>query len=633
MKHFLFFILFFSFLTSFSQNENTVTVEEVISNLLKNKPQSIDDINTVFKPFRENEKNVQFLIKKSEEVSYLQGELYGHNALGRIYRDYSLFEKSLSEHRKALELAHKTNNLLLEIKTLNSIGSVYRRQDDIRNALNYHQEALEKGIAVKNPSIEIKKGISISQNSIGNIYISLKQYKFALNEFSKSIIIQKELDHKLGLAINYQNIGKANEELGDLDEALLNYTTSLSYNNTIGSKIGKVICNNSIASVLIKQKKYTQALEKIEVALPIAIEEKDNYYLAKTYNSLGLVQIHLNELENAQKSLNKALKISEEYNVQNTIVNANKNLALLHEKKNNYKKAFQYYKTAKEEDAKTFNERNLSYVTELISDYEKERANQKIKTLEETNNKNRNIFIFGIISAIFLAGVLFSTYRHRLLQNEKKLLSLKQEALQSQMNPHFVFNALNSIKLYIINNEQKNAVHYLNKFAKLIRKILEASKVKEISLQEELETMDLYMTIENIRFNNEINYNFNVEKSLNLDSIKVPPLVLQPFLENAIWHGLSTKPGEKKIDVSISRKTKKFLEILIEDNGIGRIAAAKIKANKSINRKSIGIDLTKERLRNFDRNLANSFSLNYSDLIGKDNTINGTKVCIKIPLV
>ena len=421
--------------------------------------------------------------------------------------------------------------------------------------------------------------------------------------------------------------------MGNLKEALFNYTTSLSYNNEINSKIGKVICNNSIASVLIKQKKYKKALEKIELALPAALQEKDNYYLASTYNSLGLIQVYLNELESAEKNLNKALKISEEYNVQSSVVNANENLALLYDKKKNYKKAYNYYKKAKEEDAKTFNERNLSYVTELISDYEKERVNNKIQTLEETNIRSRNIIVIGLISLVFLAGIFFSFYKQRSLQNEKKILSLKQEALQSQMNPHFVFNALNSIKLYIINNEQKNAVHYLNKFAKLIRKILEASKVKEISLHEELETMDLYMTIENIRFNNEINYNFNVDKDLNLDSIKVPPLVLQPFLENAIWHGLSSKSGEKKIEISISRKTKKFLDIIIVDNGIGRIASAKIKANKSINRKSIGIDLTKERLRNFDRSLVNSFSLDYSDLVGENNIIEGTKVSIRIPLV
>ena len=128
--------------------------------------------------------------------------------------------------------------------------------------------------------------------------------------------------------------------------------------------------------------------------------------------------------------------------------------------------------------------------------------------------------------AIVLIGIaFFIAYRNRTLKNEKHILTLEQDMLRSQMNPHFIFNSLNSIKLYIINNEKENAVYYLNKFSKLIRKILIASKEKETSLKGELETMQLYMNIENIRFSNEINFEINVEDSLNLDVIKVPSLI------------------------------------------------------------------------------------------------------------
>ena len=201
------------------------------------------------------------------------------------------------------------------------------------------------------------------------------------------------------------------------------------------------------------------------------------------------------------------------------------------------------------------------------------------------------------------------------------------------MNPHFIFNALNSIKHYIINNEQKNAVHYLNKFSKLVRKILESSTLKEVSLQEELETMDLYMNIENIRFSNEIDYAINVDENLDLTNIKVPPLVLQPFLENALWHGLSSKKGDKKIILSVFKPSEGFIQIDIEDNGIGRIASAKIKSEKVINRKSIGIDLTKERLQNFIKDFQNPFSLVFDDLVDEHKNPKGTKVALKIPII
>ncbi|QTE24514.1 histidine kinase [Polaribacter cellanae] len=216
---------------------------------------------------------------------------------------------------------------------------------------------------------------------------------------------------------------------------------------------------------------------------------------------------------------------------------------------------------------------------------------------------------------------------------EKQINELKLTSLLSQMNPHFIFNVLNSIKLYIINNESKLAARYLNKFSKLIRKILEASNTKEISLQEELETMDLYMTIENIRFSNEIDFQIKVDENVSLETIKVPPLVLQPFLENALWHGLSSKKEDKKIVLSIDKKEANFIQFTIKDNGIGRAASAKIKSEKSINRKSIGIALTKDRLANFVKGSQKNYSINYTDLKDENGKALGTKVMVKIPLL
>jgi sensor histidine kinase YesM len=214
---------------------------------------------------------------------------------------------------------------------------------------------------------------------------------------------------------------------------------------------------------------------------------------------------------------------------------------------------------------------------------------------------------------------------------EKQINEMKLTSLLTQMNPHFIFNALNSIKLYIINQEPKMAAFYLNKFSKLIRRILEASTSKEVTLQEELQTIDLYMTIENIRFSNEIDFTINVHENMNLENIKVPPLLLQPFLENAIWHGLSSKKENKKILISIEKFDKNYLQIIIEDNGIGRKASAIIKAEKTINRKSIGISLSRDRLSNFVINLINDYSIIYEDLIDKNKEVLGTRVILKIP--
>ncbi|MFY9242566.1 MAG: histidine kinase [Polaribacter sp.] len=207
---------------------------------------------------------------------------------------------------------------------------------------------------------------------------------------------------------------------------------------------------------------------------------------------------------------------------------------------------------------------------------------------------------------------------------EKEIAELKVSSLQSQMNPHFIFNSLNSIKLNIIKNNKENAVYYLNKFSKLIRKILTISREKEVSLQDEIDTLELYVSIENLRFKNQIEFLTHIDKSINLETIKIPPLILQPFVENAIWHGLSPKEGEKKLVLSITKTDPNYIEIAIEDNGIGRKKAQEFKAQKMLKRESIGLKLTEERLAVFSNHLKQKHQIIFEDLDV------GTRVIVKL---
>ena len=208
---------------------------------------------------------------------------------------------------------------------------------------------------------------------------------------------------------------------------------------------------------------------------------------------------------------------------------------------------------------------------------------------------------------------------------------MEQRILRSQMNPHFLFNALNAIKLYIIKNDQNNAINYLNKFSKLIRKILDTSSQKEITLKEELETISLYMNIENIRFDHSINFSIEIENDINTSLVKIPSLILQPFLENALWHGLSLKEGTKSLKLSVRRNTEAYIQIIIQDNGIGRVAAAQLKENRLLHRRSYGIAITRERLANFSKAFQNQFILDMKDLFNPDGTAAGTEVSLSIP--
>lgn len=263
-------------------------------------------------------------------------------------------------------------------------------------------------------------------------------------------------------------------------------------------------------------------------------------------------------------------------------------------------------------------EKNISQEKLIGQLKENERLKNEIQEQLEQNVKN-----FSKIAEAERIEKIKAKY-------DKELTELKMTSLRSQMNPHFIFNSLNSIKLYIINSEKENAIYYLNKFSKLIRRILAITQEKEISLSDEIETLKLYLKMENIRFSNEIDYTITIDKNINIETVKIPCLILQPFIENAIWHGLSIKKGDKKLDIIVEKETPFHVGISIIDNGIGRKKSHQINKLKTLQKKSIGINLTKERLKNFYKEYKEEYSLKFIDLMDSDVSA-GTKVFIKIP--
>ena len=631
--------IFAFFFIAVNAQKKKIDFNAQVDSILKTKPTTYKGINTYLRPFRRDTSKLKIIIQKFEEKNYLDGKTYAENLLGIQYRNFSLYQKAIETHKTALATAKKAKSIEFRVFSLNMLGVDYRKMDANRTALDYNHEALKLAETVAKPSLGLRRSIAVSLNSMGNIYLLLKQYDLAIERFKKSQEIERSINNELGLAINYQNIGYAIDAQGNFDEALAYFKKSLEINNKINNTFGQIICKSSIANMYIKQGKPKEAIQLIEVNLITAKKLGNKKYLSYEYLNLGWAQSKLGLYSEAEKNLNIGLEIGKKYNLSSTLSYAYSHLSELYQNKKDFKTALKYYQISDDFENKISNERTIQYVNDLIIKYDSERQNNEIKNLAKQNEitklqlvKNRNIWIIIIVTFLLLTAILYFLYRQRLLEKQKRILTLEQDVLRNQMNPHFIFNALNSIKHYIINNEQKNAVHYLNKFSKLVRKILESSTLKEVSLQEELETMDLYMNIENIRFSNEINYAINVDENLDLSRIKVPPLVLQPFLENALWHGLSSKKGDKTINLSVFKPSKDFIQIDIEDNGIGRKASAKIKSNKIINRKSIGIELTKERLNNFIKGFQYPFSLVFNDLFDENKKPKGTKVALKIPI-
>lgn len=248
---------------------------------------------------------------------------------------------------------------------------------------------------------------------------------------------------------------------------------------------------------------------------------------------------------------------------------------------------------------------------------------------------------FRLLVLAGIAGSILGSYQYRVSQirkeerlrseYEKRLTNVELSALRAQMNPHFIFNCLNSIDHYIIKNETRKASEYLNSFSRLIRLILQNSRSNYVNLRDELEALKLYMEMESLRFNHRFDYRVQVEKDLALDGIEIPPMLIQPYVENAIWHGLMHKEGKGKVELILS-KNNGYLQCIIEDNGIGRAKAATLKSKNSTRKKSMGMGITKDRM-NLINNLYNTdTNVKIIDLVDSEGLGCGTRIELTIPI-
>lgn len=251
-------------------------------------------------------------------------------------------------------------------------------------------------------------------------------------------------------------------------------------------------------------------------------------------------------------------------------------------------------------------------------------------------------FIIPLI--ILISALIYFIFRWRIskirkqnqllldkIELEKNMNQSKLKAIKSQMNPHFFYNALNTIQAYVLSNEKKLAVNYLSKFSLLTRTILEMSEKETVTISEETKTINLYLEIEKARFDNDFDYEILVDETIDSDNQKIPSMLLQPYIENAIKHGLLHKKSEKKLQISFNKNIEN-LEIKIDDNGIGRKKSQELNVIKTKRHKSFATDAMQKRIDLLNLNKKNKISLSYIDKSNDAENSLGTTVIIKIPL-
>ncbi len=200
------------------------------------------------------------------------------------------------------------------------------------------------------------------------------------------------------------------------------------------------------------------------------------------------------------------------------------------------------------------------------------------------------------------------------------------------MNPHFIFNCLNSIKLYATENDAEKASEYLTKFSRLIRMVLENSRSERVTLQNELTMLQLYADMEIMRFKQKLSFCIEIDPGLDAGFVEIPPLLLQPYVENAIWHGLMHKPEGGTVRVQVTLPQDNLLQLTITDDGVGRARAAELRSKSASHRKSFGLKMTSERIALVNQLYQTHTQVLIEDLVDTDGQPAGTEVVLQIPL-
>ena len=528
------------------------------------------------------------------------------NELGINYSNISVFDKALSNYLVSLKIIEDTlpglpMETALKYKSLiqNNIGVMYSKMGNDDKALDYYEQALK----IRKNQQE-KYGIASTLQNVGVIFERKKEFKKALEIYKEALIIRESLSSQNDIAELLMNIGIIQIKTDQLDSATYNLKKAITIFGSTGDKLGySNVCLN-LAELYQKKEKADSAFRYMETALSISKEQN--------YRSIQ----------------GKAHQLLSDY----------------YAAKGNYSKAWQNLSALLRVKDTVYNSELVEKISEMQTKYETEKKEKEIKILARDKEiqylkiRKQSTQLYLLLAFILLAGIILTLIfsriklrqKHVQAQLEKKNLETEQRLLRSQMNPHFIFNSMNSIQSYISGNDSFTAMTYLSKFAQLMRNILDNSRKSLIALSDEINTLELYMELERIRFNKKFDFKITVEPGLPPETIYIPPMLIQPFVENSIKHGLRNKEGHGLLEIEF-KQTHKLLSCTLKDNGIGREKALEQNMKKNKSHRSLGMQVTQERLEALSKEKKISINFEITDLKNNNGKVEGTQVVIQMP--
>ncbi len=512
---------------------------------------------------------------------------------------------------------------------LNNMGNIYKNQGHYAKAIDLFFESLKI-----REEIQDQMGIASSLGNIANLYSRQADYEKAIESFSRCLAIMEDLGIQQGVAGTLNNIGLIYSDLGDHKTALEHHERSLQIRQAMGDRRGVSDSMTNIGNIHVSSGDYAEATEAHKNSLAIREEIGDRKGISSSLFNLGRIYAAQDNHAESIALGNRALPMAQQVGDVSVIEDIAGLLYQSYKATNSYEHALEMHElhiSMRDSIVREENQRELMR-QQFQYDYDKRDAEIKAeqdrkdalaRERELQQQSERNLMGLGFL-VLILAGGGTGMFLHQRKKSEYRYRSARSElrALRAQMKPHFIFNALNSIHNFIDRNNTQTAKDYLVKFANHMRNVLNNNLTEEVLLKDEVGALREYLELERANLDGKFKYTIEVDPSLDLENTILSPLMIQPFVENAIWHGIAPKKGEGNIVLSI-KKRNDYLHITVTDDGVGRKRSAEKK--KEPGHQSIGIRLTTERMELLNRGRKSGSGITFTDLEP------GTKVAIDLP--
>lgn len=562
------------------------------------------------------------------KLRYNRGLVRGYTNLGNIYNYKGDYKPALDNYFLALKLQGETSTRTTN-SIMNGIALIYYKIDNYPEALNYHFKALKLS-----EQFSDSMGIYSAYTNIGQVYVEQGKDTSAIVNYNKALSFFIRQRDTLRMSLLFDCLGHVYNKRHDRATAVRYFEQELLLAKATDNGDWEAKAYIGMYVLLPENLDFALAIANMSKAMEIKQDMEDMEGVAACLFLLGKLHAAQKDYPKAIDYLSRGNALAKKMEVLSDIGSTSQLLSQAYEQQKDYKQALAYYKAYIQAKDSIFNDANTKKVMQAELNYEfekkqfaleQEQLKKEAIALEVQKKQQLVIWAIGGLSVLLLI-IAFLVIRQVRYKNRAREMLLEQKLLRSQMNPHFIFNSLQAIQNFVLKHNEKDAVKYLSSFAAITRSVLENSRLESIPLRKELALLGNYLQLQKLRFENEFDYEIRFDESLDIDDTYIPPMLAQPFIENALEHGMKHIEGGGLITISFS-KDNNYLHLEVRDNGNGidkQHAGSKTHA-------SLATVITQERIRLMNRKSRSAIRFSISDAFPEKDR-KGVKVNFSIPL-